>query len=254
MEKGTEGKAAVSPAMKRLGEYLQTTDRRELLQLTVTELSEAAGVSVATVVRLCRALGFRGYSDFRVTLAREGKVWHGEEPRDFMYDIQAEYLAAFARCRGAVDGALLKRAFALILFADKVCCFAAAEHAFAALWLKNRLLEMGVFAVKEEDAQFRNIVIPACGGNDLLITLGGGGEVARAAELARANGMKILSLGGGGQYADCAFCAEPCTDREERLIPLFFAEILCAGLYRAYPERFEVALAKSACAVAGNKL
>lgn len=249
MEKRAGEKAVLSPAMKRLGEYLKRTDERTLIGLSITQLAEAVGVSEATVLRFCRQNGFQGYSDFRVSLAREGKVWLREEPNDFLYEIQTEYLAALGRCRAKLDGATMRRAYELILSADKVYCFAAPENAAAAFWLKDRLLEMGVFAVTEEDVRFRNIVIPACGEKDLLVTLGGGGETARAAELARAHGMKILALGGGERYADCALTAARGEDRGERYVPLFLAEILCAGLCRAFPERFDVALAKSACAV-----
>ncbi len=251
MEERVGEKLALSPAMKRLADYLDRTDKRTLLSLSVTELSEAAGVSEATVLRLCRLMGFKGYSDFRLTLAHKGKTWLREEPKDFIYELEQKYFSALGACRNALGGAALNRAYGLILAAGKIYCFAGAENALAALWLKNRLLEMGVFAAKEEDVYFRNIVIPACGEGDLLITVGGGKEAARAAELARAHGMKILALGGGEHYADCRLSAE---GGEEGLVSLFLAEILCTGLLRAFPERFERALARSACSVAENKL
>jgi len=38
---------------------------------TVNEVAAAAGVSEATVMRFCRALGFKGFQDFKIALARE---------------------------------------------------------------------------------------------------------------------------------------------------------------------------------------
>jgi RpiR family transcriptional regulator, carbohydrate utilization regulator len=38
---------------------------------SVNEVAAAAGVSEATVMRLCRLLGFRGFQDFKIALARE---------------------------------------------------------------------------------------------------------------------------------------------------------------------------------------
>ncbi len=248
-----EEKRGLSPAMRKLEEYLKRADEKRLVRFSVTELSAAAGVSDATVLRLCRRLGYRGYSDFRVAFARGGKGCLEEAPKDFSYEIQAEYLAVFERCREELDAAALKEAMGLILGAQKISCIAAERAELAALELKSRLLEMGIFVAKEEDALLRYTVIPACGEGDLLIVLGADGGTERAAQLARAHGVKILSIGRRDPFADCSLSAE-CEGRGERLAPLFLVDILCAGLYRAHPERFEVALARSACSIAGNKL
>ncbi len=252
MERAEKG-SDLSPAMRRLGEFLANTDEKKLVRLSVTELAAAARVSEATVLRWCRKFGFKGYSEFRVTLAREGKACLEEPPKDFAYELQAEYLAVFARCCESADPPRVKRAAELVLGAGKVCCFAAAGKEYAAVALKNGLLEMGIFAVREEDAQFRNIAISACGESDLLIAVGKDEETERAAQLARAHGMKILSLGGESRFADCALTAVCEGERGERLALYFLAEILCAAVYRTDRERFEIALAKSSCAVAGSK-
>ncbi len=246
-----ERKETFSPAMRKLGEYLDKTETKKLVQLSVTDLSEAAGVSEATVLRLCRRLGFKGYSDFRVTLAREGKGCLEEKPQDLASKIQTEYLAIFESCRRSVSPAAVKEAVGLIAGAEKVCCYSSAEAELAALELKSRLLELGIFAAKEEDPLLRSMVIPSCGERDLLVVLGE--DTGRAAQLARAHGVKILSVGWENPFADCSLAAE-CEGRGERLAPLFLVDILCAGLYRAQPARFEVALARSACSIAGNKL
>lgn len=248
MEIAERVKEKMSPAMRRLADHLEKSSEERLLRLTVTELSREAKVSEATVLRFCRLLGFKGYYDFRVTLAREGEDCLREEEEDFAAKLQAEYLGAFGKCREKLSAAALKAAISLVRSAERVCCFSSSQHAVAALSLKNRLLEMGVFAVREEDAQFRNILIPACGEGDLLITLGGGAEAARAEALARANGVKILSLGGDGKLADCALAAEG------ELALLFLTDILCEGVRRADPERFGRALAKSSCALVGDKV
>jgi RpiR family transcriptional regulator, carbohydrate utilization regulator len=49
-----------------------TLARPELaIYASVNEVAAAAGVSEATVMRLCRLLGFRGFQDFKIALARE---------------------------------------------------------------------------------------------------------------------------------------------------------------------------------------
>ncbi len=61
------------------------------LQMTMTELSAAAGSSPAIVVRLCKRLNVNGYADFKLRLSREvfsneGKEEESEQVMENFYD------------------------------------------------------------------------------------------------------------------------------------------------------------------------
>src|SRR5579875_2812219 len=43
----------------------------ELIYLTVTELAERTNTSESTVVRLCQKVGYKGYQEFKIVLARD---------------------------------------------------------------------------------------------------------------------------------------------------------------------------------------
>src|SRR4030081_4162216 len=43
----------------------------ELIYLTVTELAERTHTSESTVVRLCQKIGYKGYQEFKIVLARD---------------------------------------------------------------------------------------------------------------------------------------------------------------------------------------
>lgn len=49
---------------KKVAEYVLKNYMR-VLDFTVTELAEKAGVSDATVVRFCRSVGYKGYQDMK---------------------------------------------------------------------------------------------------------------------------------------------------------------------------------------------
>jgi DNA-binding MurR/RpiR family transcriptional regulator len=57
--------------------------------LTITELADQAGTSPATVTRFCRAIGFDGYTQFRVGVASEigrgdaNESWHADIGEEF---------------------------------------------------------------------------------------------------------------------------------------------------------------------------
>ncbi len=59
------------------------------VELTITELAERAGTSPATVTRFCRAIGFDGYTQFRVGVASE--VGRGGADETWRADIGSEF-------------------------------------------------------------------------------------------------------------------------------------------------------------------
>ena len=58
---------------KKVAEYVLKNYMR-VLDFTVTELAEKAGVSDATVVRFCRSVGYTGYQDMKINLAQDAIV------------------------------------------------------------------------------------------------------------------------------------------------------------------------------------
>ncbi len=59
------------------------------VELTITELADRAGTSPATVTRFCRALGFDGYTQFRVGVASE--IGRGDADESWHVDIGQEF-------------------------------------------------------------------------------------------------------------------------------------------------------------------
>ncbi|MET7403732.1 MurR/RpiR family transcriptional regulator [Dactylosporangium sp. NPDC005572] len=61
---------SLSPAEQRVGRLI-ADEAATAAQLTITELARRAETSETTVVRFCRAIGFSGYPELRLTLAAE---------------------------------------------------------------------------------------------------------------------------------------------------------------------------------------
>src|SRR5689334_8269335 len=61
---------ALSPAEQRVA-HVVIDEAATAAKLTITEMAERAHTSETTVIRFCRAMGFSGYPDLRLTLATE---------------------------------------------------------------------------------------------------------------------------------------------------------------------------------------
>ncbi len=70
---------SLKPAEKRVGKYI-LKNISEVIHLSITDLAEKAGVSEATVVKFCKRIGYSGYQELKIMLARsgEGGRGHGE--------------------------------------------------------------------------------------------------------------------------------------------------------------------------------
>lgn len=64
------GQKHLTPALKRLAQVVLASPH-EVIYQSVTELAEVAEVGEASVIRLCRDLGFKGFQDFKLALAAD---------------------------------------------------------------------------------------------------------------------------------------------------------------------------------------
>ena len=58
------------PTEKKIATYIKNNPR-EVIMLNVSELAKRSGASEATVVRMCKHLGYQGYYQMRLILSRD---------------------------------------------------------------------------------------------------------------------------------------------------------------------------------------
>ncbi|MDQ4212331.1 MurR/RpiR family transcriptional regulator [Microbacterium capsulatum] len=86
---------AMPRAMAKIAEVILAHPTAPV-ELTITELADRAGTSPATVTRFCRAIGFDGYTQFRVGVAAEsgrgdaGTTWRTDIADDISQDDPAD--------------------------------------------------------------------------------------------------------------------------------------------------------------------
>jgi RpiR family carbohydrate utilization transcriptional regulator len=60
----------LSDSEQKIADYI-INQRETILQLTAAELAEKIGSSAATIIRFCRAVGFKGYTELKFYIERE---------------------------------------------------------------------------------------------------------------------------------------------------------------------------------------
>ncbi len=124
--------ASLSPAQKRLADYILAGNGEEVPFLSVRELARAAGVSVASVSRFVRALEFDNLKQFKTQLGRDSfsavkSIYRAIGPEDTESDIIEKVFAGNIRSLEEtlkmLDRADLARAAGIMARASRIVFF-----------------------------------------------------------------------------------------------------------------------------------
>ena len=147
--------AKLTPSSRRIADYLQS-NAEQAQYFSISELALACSVAEATIFRFCRALGFSGYNDFKLALAksmvgtelsREGQADTSPAVDDGSVQsmsrrLYAGHIEALNASLARVDEAAVVRAVDLLEKAGRVYCFGSgcgmisamqAQHCFSAV-------------------------------------------------------------------------------------------------------------------------
>jgi DNA-binding MurR/RpiR family transcriptional regulator len=159
---------SLSPAEQRVAQVV-IEEAATAARLTITDLAERASSSETTVIRFCRAMGFGGYSELRLTLATEaGRAGHAaggatrEESvgSDISEDddlAQVVKKIAFADARAVedtavqIDIAVLEQVVDLVVGARRVDIYGVGASAFVASDFQQKLHRIGRVAYAWSD-------------------------------------------------------------------------------------------------------
>ncbi|MFC7531627.1 MurR/RpiR family transcriptional regulator [Actinoplanes sp. GCM10030250] len=156
---------SLSPAEQRVARVV-IDEAATVARLTITELAERAHSSESTVIRFCRALGFAGYSELRLTLAGEaGRAYEAAtsdepvgsdiSPGDELAQVVKKIAFADARAveetAAQIDIAVLEQVVGLVAGARRVDIYGVGASAFVATDFQQKLHRIGRIAYAWSD-------------------------------------------------------------------------------------------------------
>ena len=125
--------------------------RVEAQYMSITALAEECGAAEATISRFCRTLGFSGYNDFKLALAKAsgapaaddevgiyGKVLPEDSITDMCKKLYATNVAAIGQTLAQIDEENVGRAVKYLSAAQRVYCLDRGE-AWSLPWRHGRV-------------------------------------------------------------------------------------------------------------------
>lgn len=176
-------------------------DPEFVVETTAAGLARAAGVSAATVVRTAQALGFSGFPQLRVMLARDlgaaSSRPTGRGPVGVVWDFFQAVADALPDMTSLLDAEALDEAIKRIAAANDVLVTGSGVSAPVATDLAMRLTSIGCSATASADALDQRIRARLLGPRDVCVVVSSTGATSTSLAVARcanAAGAAVIAI------------------------------------------------------------
>jgi DNA-binding MurR/RpiR family transcriptional regulator len=172
---------------------------------SVNEVAALAAVSEATVMRFCRILGFKGFQDFKIALAREMVIpsprLHaeagGEDDVALVRRVFQTSGAALQDTLEILEIGAMKEAAQLLLQARQVIVVGVGGSGPAVAYAGNRLLLLGLKAFMYTDFYLMLMVVSQLSREDVVLAISNLGttrEIVETVGIAREKGARVICI------------------------------------------------------------
>lgn len=197
--------ATLSPAERRVADTI-LRDPVDVIHLSVSEVAASAGVSAATVVRMCVTLGLRGFQELKLTLAREAlppgsQLVDSHDAMDDTAGILAHVMgatsSAIQTAATALDPAVVESVVEAVRRARRVQFTAVGTSAPLAGDAAYRFMTIGIDSAFFPDAHNQHVAARMLTADDVLFVISHTGstfETLATTRAARAAGATIVVL------------------------------------------------------------
>ena len=192
-----QGVDGYSRTQQKLGEFV-LSDPAKVVYLTMTELARESDTSEASVTRLCRTLGCKGYNEFKMALALD--LQQGlpvEHSGDEIDNVVNESVQALQDTAKLLDRTLLESAALALHQAQSVQIYGVAASAILGEYLHYKLLRLGKPAQLFSDMHRAAMNATTLSKNTLVVAISSSGstrDLLHVVKLARKQGVRVLAL------------------------------------------------------------
>lgn len=190
-------KEKLTKSEKKLASYI-ATHSEQVIYSTMKSLGKNAGTGDATIVRLCKKLGFSGFSQLKIALAQESMVPQKKEKESSYYGASADMLInSIRKTEQLISQKSLDKAVDLLLNAKRVYLFGVGHSGESAKDYEKTWLRIGLIAQAETDPHIQVQVSTLLNDKDVVVGLSLSGhtrDTYDSLELAKKAGAKIITI------------------------------------------------------------
>lgn len=189
----------MNTAERAAGDYI-LSHPHEASSLSIHELASESFTSASAVVRMCKALGFHGYKDFRKTLTVElalqdesmvlsqDEIRKGDSIEEIIRKITWQNIQSLQETQRLMDPSVLKKCAEKMVEADRILLFGMGASFVTARDAYLKLLRINKPCVISEDWHLQLVTARSSTRKDLAIIISYSGHTAEM--ITCANAMK----------------------------------------------------------------
>ncbi|GAC1303895.1 MAG: MurR/RpiR family transcriptional regulator [Vulcanimicrobiaceae bacterium] len=197
--------SSLRTAEQRVADFI-LKHAEELIYLTVTELAERTQTSESTVVRLCQKIGYKGYQEFKIMLARDlvgptETVYEEIESGDSLPALKTKIFQANAQALKDTIEVLsdeeLEKAVEALARAKRVEVYGIGGSAPLAFDAYHKFMKLGIAAVALSDSDLMAMSSSLLGVGDVVLGIshtGASRDVCDAMENAQNGGATTICI------------------------------------------------------------
>ena len=166
---------------KKVADYVFAHHRNPQF-MSITSLAEECRVAEATIFRFCKTLGFKGYNEFKLALAKAqgqaggsqpggayGAVGPGDAMEEVYQKVYSSHMEVLEQTLATLRPGEVEKASALLLAADRVFCFGQGGSLILAMeaWARFSTIAPNFYCI--EDAHMQAIAAALLTGRDVVL-------------------------------------------------------------------------------------
>ncbi len=196
---------SLSASERRIADYF-VEHLDEIVHLTVTEAAQATQTSEATVVRICKKLGYGGFYDFKITVAQEivnpvKAIFEEADENDECFTIFnkkiGNAISTLQYTARILDKVQLEKAADAIIHAGKIIILGSGNSAAIAMDASHKFMRAGLNSAAYNDAHMQIIASANVNKGDVIIGISHSGssrDVVDAMNLAKKMGAVTIAI------------------------------------------------------------
>ena len=227
-------------AEKKVADFVLQNPQKAV-DSNVSQLAKHSGVSDATVVRMCHHIGYKGYYQFHITLARDlGKIQYGSvsavKSKDSVEKVFQEYAEAMLDIGRTIDSEVMWNCVNLLKTCKQAHIMAVGNTSPLAQYMGFRLGRLGVRCTYNIAPEYFLNHVNLAEEGDILIAISQSGnskQVVQGLELGKEKGLKSIAI--------TAFAQSPVSDLADHVL-LSSGKEETFGYYKGYAHLNETAV------------
>ncbi|BCV21438.1 RpiR family transcriptional regulator [Moorella sp. Hama-1] len=178
----------------------------EIIHLSITELAELAQTAEATIFRLCKRLGYRGFQAFKIALASDlvdpvQNIHEDVQPDDDMLTIAQKVFQSNVQCLQETlkiqEKDALEQAVEQLATARRVEFYGSGGSGAVALDAYHKFMRTGIWCQAYNDAHLQVMAAALLEPQDVAVGIshtGANKDVYEALKIARKSGAKTIGI------------------------------------------------------------